>query len=136
MIIKDCFENLEIGGHSLQGIKLQIDGNRPEKIIERAKSIKYIIGESNNHIVGIGGYDDLKIHTLFVSRQLHGSGIGKIILNEIIYRAKIDRIKCLTTWSTIYAQGFYTKNGFETIKDVYMPEDTKDIQLIEMKRFI
>ncbi len=131
-IIKDCYENLTIGGHSAQGLKMQIDGNRPEKIMERAKSIKYIIALINGQIVGIGGYDCTKINTLFVKRELHGLGIGKKILNEILYRAKKEGINSLITWSTLYAQSFYTNNGFEIIREIYLPDGEKEIQLVEM----
>lgn len=135
-IIRDCYENIEIGGHTLNGIIMQIEGNEPEKLIQRANSIKYIIALSQDQIVGVGGYDDNKIHTLFVSRKLHGSGIGSKILDEILKRAKKDRVKNLITWSTIYAETFYKKNGFDFVREIYIPEDKRDIKLIEMKKVL
>ncbi len=135
-IIKDCYANLDIGGHSIQGTKLQIESNTPEKIIERAGTIKYLVAAKNGQIIGVGGYDSTKIHTLFVLRQLHGRGIGQMILDEIIERAKNEGIKSLITWSTFYARDFYLKNGFTIVKEIFLPEDTKDISLIEMIRNI
>jgi N-acetylglutamate synthase-like GNAT family acetyltransferase len=135
-IIKDCYENLEIGGHNAQGLKMQIDGNRPEKLIERTKSIKYIVAVGNDQIVGVGGYDSCKIHSLFITRELHGSGVGKMILKEILNRARKEGIKSLLTWSTFFAKNFYLKNGFEFVREINLPEDKQDIQLIEMRRLL
>ena len=133
-IIKDCFENLKIGGHNSEGMKMQIAGNSPEILIERAKTVHYITALINNKVVGIGGYDNEKIHTLFVSRKCQRSGIGEKLLDEIIKRAKQENIESLITWSTFYARNFYEKNGFKMVKEVSFPENKKDIILLEMRK--
>jgi N-acetylglutamate synthase-like GNAT family acetyltransferase len=46
--------------------------------------------------------------------------------------AQAEGLKSVITWSTIYAENFYHAFGFNKVKEVFLPEDTKDITLIEM----
>ena len=43
LIIKECFQKLDIGKHTDRGIQLQIEGNSPENLIKRSENIKYFV---------------------------------------------------------------------------------------------
>jgi hypothetical protein len=43
-------------------------------------------------------------------------------------------LKSIKTWSTFKAEGFYSFFGFVKKKEIYIPEGTKDIFLIEMEK--
>jgi len=132
LIIKECFEKLDIGKHTDRGIQLQIEGNSPENLIKRSEDIKYFVAIENDKVIGICGYDEEKVHTLFVEIKYHKFGIGRKLLNKVLHEAKNEGLKSIKTWSTIYAENFYKSFGFKKIKDIYLPEGTKDVVLIEM----
>lgn len=133
-IITECYLNLEIGGHTPKGIDLQIEGNSPDKLIERSANIRYYIAEVKNEIVGICGYDCAKVHTFFVDINFHKKGIGGKLLNAILDKARDEGLKSIKTWSTIFAEKFYASFGFVRINEIYLPEGCKDIFLIEMEK--
>ncbi len=133
-IIKDCYLNLNIGGHTKKGIELQIEGNSPENLIKRSENIKYFIALDNNQIIGICGYDQSRVNTLFVNINYHKKGIGKQLLTRILKKACDEGLKSIKTWSTFYAEKFYKSFGFIKKKKIYLPEGKKDIILIEMEK--
>lgn len=135
-IIKNCYLNLNIGGHTQKGIELQIEGNSPKNLIKRSKNIKYYIALENNKIIGICGYDNKKVYTFFIDTNYHNKGIGKELLTKILKEAKSEGIKSIKTWSTFYAEKFYISFGFITNKEIYLPEGEKDIILIEMEKIL
>ena len=133
-IIRDNFININLGGHTKKGIDLQIEGNNPINLIEKSKDINYFVLSINEKIIGIGGYDNLKIHTLFIDINCHKKGYGTKLLGSILSKAKKEGIKTIATWSTIYAENFYKSFGFKRIKEIMIPEGKRDIVLIEMKK--
>lgn len=133
-IIKECFESLEIGGHTKKGIALQIKYNSPKNLIKNSKKINYFVAEINEKLVGIGGYDQTKIRTFFVDPHYHKKGIGKKLLSKILEEAKNKGVKKLLVWSTFYAQPFYAKFGFAAHKEIKPPEGKDNIILIEMEK--
>jgi N-acetylglutamate synthase-like GNAT family acetyltransferase len=134
IIIEDCFKKLDIQGHTDNGIKIQIEYNYPENLIKKSKEIKYYVAIDGNKLIGICGYDKYKIYSLFVDINYHKKGIGDKLLTKVLLEAKHDGLKNIITWSTIYAEDFYKSFGFEKIKKISIPEETKDIILIEMKK--
>jgi len=131
-LIRECFEKLDICGHTPKGIELQIAGNSPENLVKRAETTKYFVTVAHDEVVGIGGYDRQKIHTLFVDVSHHRKGIGKKLLDTILREAKKEGIKSLSTWSTMFAEPFYASAGFQRVGEISLPPGKKDIVLIEM----
>ena len=134
-LIKECFLKLDIGGHTKRGIELQTEGNSPENLIRKSRSVKYFVATDNSKVIGICGHDAQKVHTLFVDVNFQKSGIGKELLRTVLHDAQAEGLKSIITWSTIYAENFYHSFGFNKVKEVFLPEDTKDIALIEMIKY-
>ena len=133
-LIKNNFIKLDLGGHTQEGIRLQIKGNNPKNLIKRSKYIDYFVSIDKNKVTGICGYDREKIHTLFVDIHYHGKGIGRQLLEKVIEEGKKKGVKNFKTLSTFYAEGFYIKSGFKRIRELSFPEETRDIILIEMEK--
>ena len=131
-IITDNFKIVNLGGHSEEGIHLQIKGNNPTNLIERSKNIDYYVALEKDKIIGICGYDKKKIHTLFVDINFQKKGFGKRLLTKVLSDVKKEGIKSIVTWSTFYAENFYKAFGFKRIKEISIPEGKKDIILLEM----
>jgi len=132
LLIRECYLKLDIGGHTKRGIGLQIQGNSPESLIKKSESIKYFVSIENYKVIGICGHDAQKVHTLFVDISFHKRGIGKKLLEIVLKDAQAEGLQSIITWSTIYAENFYRSFGFNRVKEIFLPEDTKDIVLIEM----
>lgn len=89
--------------------------------VELYESVQeFAVAERAGKIVGCGAlhvmWQDLgEVRTLAVSQELQGQGIGKLILSELLDRARtlgLSRIFCLT-----FEVDFFAANGFEVITD-------------------
>ena len=106
-IIKKGFQISNARYYSKSSIKEQVEANSPKNLIEKAKKVHYFVAVKKDKIVGFGGYDNKKVHTLFVDLKEQRQGIGKKILERILSEAKKDGITSLDTWSTFHAEKFY-----------------------------
>ena len=131
-IIEKCFTRLELGGHTPEGIRIQIAGSQPDSLITRSLTTRYFVATVDGSIVGICGYGDGKVQTLFVDIDHHGEGIGKALLTTVLADAEKSGLTKIVTWSTMYAENLYASFGFKREREVCLPEGSRDIILIEM----
>lgn len=80
---------------------------------------KVFVAEENGVIVGtIGLKDNSEVTTMFVEPSHHGRGIGKKLFNFIEKIAKSKGTKVMKVYSSVQAEGFYTKLGFRRIRKI------------------
>ena len=89
---------------------------------------EFLIAEKDGKVVGCGAlhvlWEDLaEVRTVAVSQEFHKQGIGHLILNEIIKRAReigVKRIFCLTFQTEFFGSiGFQEIHGTPVEPDVY-----------------
>lgn len=89
---------------------------------------EFLIAEKDGVVVGCGAlhvlWEDLaEVRTVAVSQEFHKQGIGHLILNEIIKRAReigVKRIFCLTFQTEFFGSiGFQEIQGTPVEPDVY-----------------
>ena len=113
-LIEECFYSLDLGGHTEEGKRLQVEANRPENLIKRAETVRYFITHEKNLIIGICGYDKYKIQTLFVDVSHQNKGIGKKLMDAIMNHPELQNLQ---RWglATNDAHDLYKKYGFKRI---------------------
>lgn len=89
---------------------------------------EFLIAEKDGVVVGCGAlhvlWEDLaEVRTVAVAQEFHKQGIGHLILNEIIKRARevgVKRIFCLTFQTEFFGSiGFKEIHGTPVEPDVY-----------------
>lgn len=89
---------------------------------------EFLVAEKNGVVVGCGAlhvlWEDLaEVRTVAVAEEFHKQGIGHLILNEIIKRAReigVKRIFCLTFQTEFFGSiGFKEIHGTPVEPDVY-----------------
>ena len=89
---------------------------------------EFLIAEKDGAVVGCGAlhvlWEDLaEVRTVAVAQEFHKQGIGHLILNEIIKRARevgVKRIFCLTFQTEFFGSiGFKEIHGTPVEPDVY-----------------
>lgn len=89
---------------------------------------EFLVVEDENHQVVAAGalhvmWEDLaEVRSIVVAQELHGRGIGHLLLTALLEKAKslgIKRVFCLT-----FETGFFGKHGFQEISDVPVDEAT------------
>ena len=131
-LIKECFNTMDLGGHTEEGKRIQIESNSPQNLLKRSQSTRYFVANDTGRNIGICGYDKYRVQTLFVDVSYQKQGIGKTLLNKILFEAVNEGLTCLETWATFYSELFYNKSGFKKTGEIHLPEGRNDIILIEM----
>jgi amino-acid N-acetyltransferase len=89
---------------------------------------EFVVAEKDGVIVGCGAlhvlWEDLaEVRTVAVAQRFHKQGIGHLILNEIIHRARevgVKRIFCLTFQTEFFGSiGFVEIEGTPVEPEVY-----------------
>jgi amino-acid N-acetyltransferase len=80
---------------------------------------EFLVAERDGRVVGCGGlhvmWEDLaEVRTLAVDPSVHGQGIGGVLLDRLVERARrigVQRVFCLT-----FETEFFTRHGFAPIE--------------------
>jgi N-acetylglutamate synthase-like GNAT family acetyltransferase len=106
------------------------------EIIERiehsfgASAVRQLIAERTVFVAAVGGrvvgtasLDGSVVRTVFVSPDLQGRGIGKLLMAEVERTARGRNLPSLAVPSSISAETFYGQLGFRAVRDSYYGEE-------------
>lgn len=91
------------------------------------KGFPVIVAELDEEVVGFGMYSEFRFreaykftveHSVYVDNKHHGKGIGKLLLQELIRLAKIQKLHTMIAVIDSENQSsviFHEKFGFETV---------------------
>lgn len=92
-----------------------------------AKHFPVIVAVENEKLVGFGMYSEFRFreaykytveHSVYVNKDQHGKGIGKLLLNELIQLAKKQKLHTMIAVIDSENQSsvdFHEKFGFKTV---------------------
>ena len=132
-LIKECFDTINLGGHTEEGKRMQIKANSSQSLVRRAQSVRYFVAAKEEKVLGTCGFDQKKVHTLFVDIRFQHMGIGKALLHRVLTEAMNVGLSRLKTWATFYSERFYSNAGFRKVGEIHLPEGRNDVILIEMQ---
>jgi GNAT superfamily N-acetyltransferase len=72
-----------------------------------------------SRLVGTASLDGNVVRTVFVAPDVQARGIGKLLMAEVEKLARDRNIAALSVPSSITAEGFYARLGFEAVRDSY-----------------
>ena len=92
-----------------------------------SKGFPVIVAESDGMVLGFGMYSEFRFreaykftieHSVYVNEEYHGNGIGKLLLQELIKLAKIQKLHTMVAVIDAENQSsveFHEKFGFKTV---------------------
>ncbi|MNK13384.1 putative acetyltransferase [compost metagenome] len=96
--------------------------NKGELLEQMLKGHHFIIASELKEDVGFAGFSvvdsdrhTFKLHKLYVLPKMHGKGVGKILMNEVVSQVKAQggRFLQLNVNRANKAKDFYEKTGFK-----------------------
>ena len=126
---EDCKEIVELFYNTVHSVnakdynKAQLDAWAPKdiNISKWDKSLLEhysIVIEDNSIIIGFGDLDiNGYFDRLYVHKDYQGAYVATRIVNEIEKYAQENRIKIITTHSSITAKPFFEKQGYKVVKE-------------------
>ena len=91
----------------------------PEAVLALLTRRVVLVAIQNQVIVATAALDANVVRSVFVNPALQGQGIGRLLMIEIERRAREAGVTVLSVPSSLTAQPFYTKLGFQTVRDVF-----------------
>lgn len=80
---------------------------------------KVFVATIKRRIVGTASLDGKVVRTVFVTPEMQGRGVGKLLMAIIERTAREDGVELLSLQSSVTAEQFYLKLGFKAVRDSY-----------------
>lgn len=103
----------------------------PEYIVSLSEKRKVLVAVSEDTIVGTASLEQDTIYTVFVDKQHHNLSIGRNLINFIERFALDSGITLLKLPSSITAQRFYEKLGYQEFDVVESEDFGRDIIMMK-----
>ena len=91
----------------------------PEAVLQLLTRRTVLVALQDQEIVATAALDANVVRSVFVNPVLQGQGIGRQLMADIEQRAREAGVTVLSVPSSLTAEPFYTKLGFQTVRDVY-----------------
>jgi N-acetylglutamate synthase-like GNAT family acetyltransferase len=91
----------------------------PEAVCQSIGKRTVFVATLDSRVVGTASLDGSVVRTVFVAPDVQASGIGKLLMAEIERTARGRDMAALTVPSSVTAETFYAKLGFNAVRDSY-----------------
>ncbi|MEO8490244.1 GNAT family acetyltransferase [Pseudomonas sp.] len=91
----------------------------PQAVLALMTRRVVLVAVQDQRVVATAALDGNVVRSVFVNPALQGQGIGRLLMIEIELRAREAGVTVLSVPSSLTAEPFYTKLGFNTVRDVY-----------------
>ncbi|MFZ4964054.1 GNAT family N-acetyltransferase [Pseudomonas sp. Mn2068] len=82
-----------------------------------------LVAQAGERIVGTASLDGEVVRTVFVAPDLQGRGVGQALMDEVVRYAVEAGVSLLKVPSTVTAEGFYARLGFQAVGDTWHGEE-------------
>lgn len=91
----------------------------PDAVLQLIGKRTVFVATTSNRLVGTASLDGSVVRTVFVAPDVQARGIGKLLMAEIEHTARTRNIVSLTVPSSVTAEAFYARLGFNAVRDSY-----------------
>lgn len=95
----------------------------PSAVLNLLKQRKVFVALHDQQIVGTASLDGNAVRTMFVAPDVQRRGIGRRLMEAVEAAARISRVKVLVVPSSVTAEQFYARLGFQTVRDSFHGEE-------------
>ena len=122
--------------YPLELMKLLIETETPEHVLERASWTHFYVAEDEGKIVGCGAIgpfwgkeDESGLFTIFVHPEYQGKGVGRAIIETLEKDEYFLRAKRIEIPASITGVPFYLKMGYHFKNGIKEPDDEHLIRM-------
>ncbi len=122
--------------YPLELMKLLIETETPEHVLERASWTHFYVAEDEGRIVGCGAIgpfwgkeDESGLFTIFVHPEYQGKGVGRAIIETLEKDEYFLRAKRIEIPASITGVPFYLKMGYHFKNGIKEPDDEHLIRM-------
>ena len=94
----------------------------PDKVRERFGGEASFVAVQDSIVVGTATLKDEEVGSVFVLPDLHGKGVGKLLMDRIEAEARKNGIDVLKAYSSLAAVNFYLHLGYRQLREKHGPD--------------
>lgn len=95
----------------------------PDAVLALIAKRTVVVATIGSRVVATASLDGSVVRTVFVAPDVQARGIGKLLMAEIEHIARARNISALTVPSSVTAETFYARLGFEAVRDSYHDDE-------------
>lgn len=130
-IIKENLLNVNIKDYPEETIMNMCSIFTPEYMSSISKIRKVYVVVEGNKIIGTASLDKDTIYTVFIDIHYHNQGIGRMLIDFMERIALDSGVTSLKLPSSLTAQGFYEKLGYNAFQIIESKDFGRDIIMIK-----
>jgi putative acetyltransferase len=111
-----CLRALWPSHYSIAQIEGWMSGRTPDGYLPAIGRGEMFVAEDDSGLLGFGHAAPGAIKAVYVEPERAGTGVGAAILHHAIARASAGSPTEITLTSTLNAEGFYARFGFEPVE--------------------
>jgi N-acetylglutamate synthase-like GNAT family acetyltransferase len=101
-------------------VELSFSPSAVQQLIEQRD---VLVGLIDHRIVGTASLDGQTVRTLFVSPDVQGRGMGRLLMQVVEATARARHIAILRVSSTVTAEAFYARLGFTAVREKFYGDE-------------
>ena len=95
----------------------------PSAVLNLFKQRKVFVALHDQRIVGTASLDGNTVRTMFVAPDVQRQGVGRRLIEAVEAAARIARVEVLVVPSSVTAEQFYARLGFQAVCDSFHGEE-------------
>ena len=122
-IIIQALKEVNAKDYSDTVITAVISNFSKEQVAARMKQRKVFVITEQECIIATGSLEGNMVRSVFVLPSKQGKNIGLLLMNHLEEVARKQNIHCLSVSSSITAEGFYRRLGYNALRSEYHGEE-------------
>jgi predicted kinase/GNAT superfamily N-acetyltransferase len=122
-LVLRCLNEVNIKDYGPALVAEQAKGWTQEGVLLRIRERVMFVAVDGDKILGVAGFDGKQARTVFVSPDWHTKGVGKLLMRAVEDLAVEAGRSELSVLSSITAQSFYMRLGYQPVQDVFHGEE-------------
>lgn len=118
-VVLRCLHEVNIRDYGPVLVAEQAKSWTREGVLTRLRERVMFVAVAVDQVLGTAGFDGKQARSVFVSPDWHRKGVGSALLNMVEAVATETGLPELSALSSITAQGFYTRLGYQPVRDVF-----------------
>jgi predicted kinase/GNAT superfamily N-acetyltransferase len=122
-LILRCLHQVNVRDYGVALIAEQAKNWTPDSVLARMRERITFAAAADDRVIGTAAFDGCQARSVFVSPDWHGRGVGSALMAAVEALALEKRLAHLSLQSSITAQGFYSRLGYQPLRDVLHGEE-------------